>query len=264
MSLDSGLWLDDLELDVLWHLAGGGRVPYPLEITWHGVTGSERRVLEQRALAGLRTRGLVERGPRGPRPAPEVEDVFALLARPRLTVDAFLGLDDLVRAVAASFGRAAVLAVQTADGTTFRRIRSTNLVGEIVGLLPARPAGRGYPVSVPAEVLAEATDAAGGEPGRFEALLSRGGVPGNQARALLVAAQGATGSGQFGATASDRVHGLRRASRVVSWFDTEEGRFFLSNRRGMDGRVWTTVVGADTPKLIQAVTELVAEVDPDA
>jgi hypothetical protein len=48
---------------------------------------------------------------------------------------------------------------------------------------------------------------------------------------------------------------------VVSFFDTEEGRYVQTRTPADDGTLWTTISPADVRKLTHHVTELLDEVE---
>ena len=54
--------------------------------------------------------------------------------------------------------------------------------------------------------------------------------------------------------------GGRSRSPVLSWFDTETGRYLTYAKRGGDGREWITIAPADAPTLRHRLTELLADV----
>jgi len=68
-----------------------------------------------------------------------------------------------------------------------------------------------------------------------------------------------TGSGNFGAAARNYWRKRYRADRVVSFFDTEGGRYVQIRRPAPDGTQWTTISPADQRKLAHYVNELLAE-----
>jgi len=66
--------------------------------------------------------------------------------------------------------------------------------------------------------------------------------------------------GQFGAERRDRGGRMRRASRVVAFHDTVEGRYAYLSRPSTDGRPWSTITPADNHRLAACVWELLDEV----
>jgi hypothetical protein len=63
--------------------------------------------------------------------------------------------------------------------------------------------------------------------------------------------------GQIGANARNRMGGRSR-SPVLSWFDTETGRYFTQATRGHDGRDWIAIAPADPATLRHRIGEMLA------
>ena len=70
--------------------------------------------------------------------------------------------------------------------------------------------------------------------------------------------------GNFGAAARDKFGRRRRAERVVSFFDTEDGRYVQIRRPAPDGTLWTTISPADPRNLTHHVEELLDEIVREA
>jgi hypothetical protein len=60
--------------------------------------------------------------------------------------------------------------------------------------------------------------------------------------------------GQLGVTLRD-AHGVRRLPGIA-WFDTDQGRYASSVRRGSDGADWTTLTPADNARLTHRLLEM--------
>ena len=86
------------------------------------------------------------------------------------------------------------------------------------------------------------------------------GLRADDADALVEMINDVVHMGNFGAAARDRLGRRRRAERVVSFFDTEDGRYVQIRRPADDGTMWTTISPADVRKLVHHVTELLDEV----
>ena len=54
--------------------------------------------------------------------------------------------------------------------------------------------------------------------------------------------------------------GGRSRSPVLSWFDTDTGRYLTYAKRGTDGHEWITIAPADAPTLRHRLGELMAAV----
>jgi hypothetical protein len=54
--------------------------------------------------------------------------------------------------------------------------------------------------------------------------------------------------------------GGRKRSPVVSWFDTETGRYLTYTKKGQDGTDWVTIAPADAATLRHHLGELLTKV----
>lgn len=204
--------LSRTEFTVLWSALRLGRVPFPL--AGEPVAGSLADVL-----AGLAERGLAV----GARLREELVDCLTTLARPERSVDAVGGPGFPLAALAAAARGMAALAVLAEDVVTLTPVREASLVEAAVALLPTVPAGPGRELSVPIAAVH-----------RFLAAdvpaLSEAGVPAADAELLAWLAEQRVRGGRFGVNVTDPVSGgLRRRVPVVSWFDTTEGRYLMTN-----------------------------------
>lgn len=245
-----------LEFDVLWEHLQLGSMPLVVKVPSPGKTYEERATLEQRAWSDLEDRGLG-------RPValhPDIEYVLRLLARPDREVDARAWVDRSVRLIVASAGDDAALAVLADDQLTLRRTSASGLASTAVGLLPTRSAGPGKSVSLRSADFEAAANSAGGTQQGFDAALRNRGVRSDDADALSSMINDVTGTGNFGAAARDRLGRRQRADRVVSFFDTEAGRYVQIRRASPDGNLWTTISPADNRKLVQHVDQMLSEV----
>jgi hypothetical protein len=254
--------LSRLEFELCWDHLRPGDYPTILSIPSHGATSDERRALFQGAWRDLEGRGLAARGELDARLA----DWLALLAHPEREVDARLRLDGgpRVRAVAAARSSRAVLAVLTADGLSLAGIDETALAASVVGLLPPHPTPRSRSVSVPAADLDRAA-VAGQSASRMENALRESGLARADAQKIAQVLGGVTRMGQFGAASRSVRHGRsgprRRGPYAVSFYDSAEGRWQFTRRPSSDGREWATLSPADQPRLVHAVSELLASTD---
>ncbi|MGV9367482.1 ESX secretion-associated protein EspG [Amycolatopsis sp. NPDC003731] len=244
--------LTPVEVDFLWESAGLGELPYPLRIRSHGATADERSLLRRRTLEGLAARGLADgRG----RPEPHVEDYFGVLAAPERSLDAvqLIAPDaEPLLAVAGVLGGQGLLAVQDTRGLHLQPCPADGLASAIVSLLPGAPRGSEKSLTVPMEQLT------GGD------FLQRRGHGDERASAdedrkalARLHAQPRLRGGQIGANARTRL-GARTRTPVLSWFDTETGRYFTQATRGRDGRDWITIAPADAATLRHRLGEMLA------
>lgn len=245
-----------LEFDVLWEHLRLGEMPLVVRVPSPGRTFEERARLEEQAWADLEARGLG----RPVQVDPEIEHLFRLLARPDQEVDGRGYVDGGIRLIAASVGEDAVVAVLSDGHLTLRRASASDLPSAAVGILPGRPAGPGQSVTLRSEDFEAAANSAGGSQAGFHAALLARGVRADDADALAQMIKDVRGTGNFGAAARDRLGRRQRAGRVVSFFDTDDGRYVQVRRESPDGNLWTTISPADSRRLVQQVEQLLAEI----
>jgi EspG family len=257
-----------LTFDFLWEAAGIGELPYPLRVRSHGGTEDERSQLRQRARNELSARGLSDRFGRL---EPHVEDWFAVLSRPTISIDALhipAYQAPPVAILAASDGTNAAVAIQDADGIWLRSTLAEGLISTVIDLLPAGTRGTEASITLPVEDAlrippSRVTVPAGGSepaPGRSRrrASLSDQVADPRESYARL-AGQPRLRGGQLAANSRNELTGRRR-SPVLAWFDTASGRYLSLSRAGGDGREWVTVSPADTKTLRSRLGEMVAGV----
>ncbi|MGH3762852.1 ESX secretion-associated protein EspG [Actinophytocola sp.] len=227
-------FLTPVTLDFLWESLDAGEPPYPLAVTSHGFTEDERDALRQQVYGELREQDLLDS---------RVGDWLSLLARAELSVDSVFQAspEPPVSALAVAAGSRAVLATQTAEGLWLRPIDAVSLASSIVDLLPDAPRGTEPSISVAAEDLPHGrTDADRQVLARFAAQRN------HRAGQLAVNARGPMGG--------------RSRSPVLSWFDTDTGRYLTYAKRGSDGHEWITIAPADAPTLRHRLSELITAV----
>jgi hypothetical protein len=252
-----GELLTPLELDFLWESAGRGELPYPLRVKSHGATVDERSALRRHTFGVLGQRRLTD--PSG-RPESRLEDFFEVLAMPEASLDSVQinapNAEPLL-AVASVLGGQGLFAVQDERGLHLQPLAPDGLASAIISLLPAVPRGTEKSVTVPLEQLMS---------GSGVDFLQRRGPAGGDGRASTdedrkalarLHAQARLRGGQIGANARTRMGGKTR-SPVLSWFDTETGRYFTQASRGHDGRDWITIAPADPATLRHRLGEMLA------
>ncbi|MEU4672466.1 ESX secretion-associated protein EspG [Amycolatopsis sp. NPDC023774] len=250
--------LTPLEVDFLWESAALGELPYPLRIRSHGATVDERDALRVRTLGGLAQRGLADgRG----RPAPHVEEYFGILAAPDTSLDTVQLLDpnaDPLLAVAGVVGEQGLLAVQDQRGLHLQPCPADGLATAIVSLLPGAPRGTEKSITVPLEQLvgSSGVDFMQRRGNQVDAS-GRASVDEDRKALARLHAQPRLRGGQIGANARNRLGGRSR-SPVLSWFDTETGRYFTQATRGREGRDWITIAPADAATLRHRLGEMMA------
>ncbi|GAB3005995.1 ESX secretion-associated protein EspG [Amycolatopsis acidiphila] len=248
--------LTPLELDFLWESFGAGELPYPLEFRSHGATLDERADLRRQTMAELARRGVANgRG----RPEPHVENFFEMLASSDVSLDSVHLAAPNARpllAVAAGLGGEGVLAVQDERGFHFHPAPADGLASAIVSLLPPAPRGAEKSITVPLEQLLTGT---GADFLQRRVPDASGRVSADEDRKALarLQAQPRLRGGQIGANARGRLSGKVRTP-VLSWFDTDSGRYFTQASRGHDGRDWITIAPADAASLRQRLNEMLS------
>lgn len=248
--------LSALEFDVLWEHLRLGALPLVVKVPSPGKTDEERAGLEAKVWADLEARGLG-------RPVdvhPDLEELLGLLARPDREVDARTYVGRNVRVLAASTGDSAAVVELSEGSLTLRRASASGLPSAALGVLPATAAGPGQSVTLPTQDFEAAANAAGGTHEGFGKALLAQGIRSGDAAALTEMIKDVSRMGNFGAAARDRLGRRRRAERVVSFFDTEDGRYVQIRRPAPDGTLWTTISPADLRKLTHHVDELLTEI----
>jgi EspG family len=244
------------ELDFLWESFGAGELPYPLEVPSHGATLDEREHLRRQTIAELVRRGVADgRG----RPEPHVENYLEVLAGSEVSLDSvhlFAPNARPLLAVAASLAGQGVLAVQDERGCHLHPAPVDGLATAIVSLLPAAPRGAEKSITVPLEQLVSGT---GADFLQRRVPDGEGRVSADEDRKALarLQAQPRLRGGQIGANARSRLGGKARVP-VLSWFDTDSGRYFAQASRGHDGRDWITIAPADAASLRHRLNEMLS------
>ncbi|WP_326566758.1 ESX secretion-associated protein EspG [Amycolatopsis rhabdoformis] len=251
--------LTPIEVDFLWESAALGELPYPLRIRSHGATVDERDALRARTLGDLVQRGLADgRG----RPAPHLEEYFGILAAPDASLDTVQLLDpnaEPLLAVAGIVDRSGLFAVQDQRGLHLQPCPADGLATAIVSLLPGAPRGTEKSITVPLEQLVggAGVDFMQRRGNQVDAS-GRASVDEDRKALARLHAQPRLRGGQIGANARNRLGGRSR-SPVLSWFDTETGRYFTQATRGHDGRDWITIAPADAATLRHRLGEMMAD-----
>lgn len=246
-----------LEFDFLWELAAAGEVPYPLVRTSHGKTMDERAALRSQTLAELFQRGIVDGQDRI---EPQLAAHFEVLAGAELSVDSVHIAEPGSKAVLAVVGSLqgrGLLAVQDERGLWLKEVPNGALASTIVSLLPPGERGTLRSITMPVEQLMAGAGAdflqrkdGNGEAGQLD--------DERKVLARLHAEERLRG-GQIGANVLTEV-GSRSRSPVLSWFDTESGRYLTKTSTGNDGREWITIAPADVATMRQRIAEMIAGV----
>jgi hypothetical protein len=249
----------------LWEDLNLGAIPFPLEVRSHGDTAEERGRIKAAVYTQLERRGLAESG----EPTVELAGVLRLLAAPKISIDlvALKEMSDTqpIRAIVAARGKRAVLAVQRDLTIKVSRVRETAIVGSIVDLLSTNRSGPGQSVTLPASVLAGRPVPA---PGRHRRPESDDGVlravtlrPEHHNELKFVDSvmeRPTVSAGSIGIMLRDEQGKIQRLPGM-GFFDTDQGRYATSVKRGSDGEDWTTLSPADNARLAHRLAETLVE-----
>jgi len=234
-------FLTPVALDFVWESLDAGELPYPLAAKSHGETMDQRSLLRHRVFEDLRTQQLMDgRG----RLSPEIEDWLTLLARGTHTVDAIFEDKSVL---AAGDGHRALLATQTEEGLRLQAIDPGSVVSSTVALLPPCRRGTEQSITIPA---ADLTAMANGRPA---------GRPTDRGVLKALSDQPKLRAGQLAVNTRNPMGGRKR-SPVLSWFDTESGRYLTYTKKGQDGTDWVTIAPADPATLRHHLGELLTNV----
>jgi hypothetical protein len=240
-----------LEFDVLWEHCGLDTMPLVLRVPSPGRSDEERARLVRQAWSSLESRGLG-------RPVdldPRLAHLLSLLCRPDREIDGRLWVGSSVRVFAAATGDEAVLATLSGSSLTLRPAEATGLPRFALSVLPPAPAGPGRSVTLPSADFEEAARAGGG-PKEFEAALLARGVRASDAAELTSMIGDVVHQGQFGSAVRDRWRRRVRAPRVLSFFDTADGRYLQLRQADPDTEPWTTISPAGHRRMLQHLTAL--------
>jgi hypothetical protein len=240
-----------LEFDVLWEHYGLDQMPLVLKVPSPGRTDDERKGIVARVWDGLEERGLGN--PVGLDPT--LERLLLLLRRADREIDGRLWLGENVRLFAATTGEEAVLATLVGETVTLRAADSTGLPRFALSVLPPAQAGPGQSITLPsADFEAAAKEATKQED--LAAGLRERGVRATDATALAEMIGDIVHRGQYGTAMRDRWGRRVRARRVISFFDTADGRYLQVRREDDGAEPWTTISPADSRRMLQQLSTL--------
>ncbi len=243
------------EFDVVWERLDVGPMPLVLKVPSPGKTREERISLENRVHQQLDHRRLGNS--RGL--APELDGLLRMFVKPEREADGRLWLGHSLRVLAVANGDQGALATLRDNQLTFRPWAGSGLASAVLSVLPQHPAGTGLSVTLPSADIEKAAAQTDGSPKSMEAAFRGIGLREDDAKALVKMFTGVVRTGNFGAAARDKYGKRCRPERVISFFDTEEGRY-LQQRRSSNGQPpWSTFTPTDGRRLMHQVDELVAE-----
>jgi hypothetical protein len=251
IGLSEPVTLTAIEFDVLWEHLGLDDMPLVLKVPSPGRTHTERAQLVDRAWQSIDEKGLG----RSVDLDADLADLLRLLARPQREVDGRFWIGRSVRLLAAADEERGALAVLEHDTLTLRRADGLGLSRHALSPLPSAAAGAGHSVTLPSKDF-EAAAKESRNPKEFEAALLRRGLRDIDADALRKMIGDIVHQGQFGAAARDKWGRRIRAPRVISFFDTEDGRYLQVRRETPGGEAWTTISPTDHRRMLHHLTEL--------
>lgn len=251
-------------VDLLWEQLGLGTPVRIFEIPSVGETVEDRARLRQIVFDDLASRKLAYRG----RVEPEVEEALITVGRFQLAIDVVAMLDKESRLLAriAGNGRIAVLARLRDQTISFDTFRAEALVPEAVRLIGDEKPGPGRSVTFPeADPDAERKAAMRRRreddeyvSGVFEGR-QQGGYELEKRAAQTMWERPRKRIGMFTVYGRDR-NGREITAPVLSWFDTDEGRYFGHSRPGPDGQQWTTYSPTDSGRIAQQLIGMLGTV----
>lgn len=255
MTTGHSVVLSTLEFDMLWEAERLPRRHPALDVPSAGVTHSDRADLIEQAWDSLARRRLAK----GHQATSDLVDMLNLFVRPAVAIDMWVWTDRQISGVAVSTGSQALMGVVDGDEVWLIPARDSSLPESAVSVAGDTAAGIGWSATLPHDVLVDADREAGGDARALVGALADRGVALSEAQEVAAMLAGQTVRGQFGAQACARDGGVRRAPRVVSFFDSDKGRYLLQVAPGGDGRWWATVAPADNTLLARRVWELLDE-----
>jgi hypothetical protein len=215
----------------------------------------ERVVLREQVRDSLRARGLHD----GETLSARLEELLTLAVRGPFSVDGQLSVGEYVRVLASSRGTEGVLVAQTDDEVRVVSVRHGKVVPAVISLLPDEKPGPGGAARLPRQAFDDAIDEyqRSGYVG-LERTLTGAGVTGRDLRTVITLVESARhGGGQLAANSVDAV-GRHARTPVVNWFDTAAGRYLTHIEVARDRVEWLTITPADTSRIEQRLTNLIA------
>jgi hypothetical protein len=252
-------------IDLLWEQLRLGTPVRIFEVPSVGATLQDRDRLRGFVFEDLTARNLAYRG----RLEPEVEEALVILGRFQHAIDvvAILEKGERLLARAATNGRTGLLARLRDQTVSFDLFRPESLVTEAVKLIGDEKPGPGRSVTFPeVDTRRPTVVARRGEEDGFRGVFEpvrpqQGGYELERRAAQTMWERKRTRIGMFTVYGRDRI-GRELMTPVLSWFDTEEGRYFGHSRPGPDGQQWTTYSPADTARITQQLIGMLGSVSP--
>ena len=242
-------------VDILLEHLSLGRAPQPFDVPHLGTTFEQRAQIRDAVFRDLEARGVVSRG----RLDPDAELALRTLVTAPVAIMAVAQLDEGDRplfARTASDGQYALVARQDQNLMVFEDVRPTALVASIVDLLPLTPAAAGQSVTIAKPAPKQGrhrNDEGGYDPFRGVAK-PRSAAPSQVRVVERIFAKSKLRIGQFTVYRPGR-DGKPHPGSPTAWFDTEEGRYFVTSRNAEDGQSWLTYSPADNARIARHLFE---------
>jgi hypothetical protein len=254
---DEPVTITALEFDVLWEHLSLDAMPLVLRVPSPGRTDDERAKFVHHAWDSLARRGLG-------RPIdldPRLARLIMLLRRPDREIDGRMWVGHQLRLFAAATGDEAVLATMVGSQLTLREADASGLPRYALSVLPEAEAGTGQSITLrTADFEAAAREA--NDQQRFAEELRSRGVRESDANDLAEMIGDVVNQGQYGSARRDKWGRRIRAGRVISFFDTKDGRYLQIRRESPGAEPWTTISPADSRRMLQHLTTLHEEDQP--
>lgn len=237
-------------LDILLEQLKLGRAPAPFEVPHVGLTGTERANIRGAVFRDLESRGLFSRG----RLDPDTELALHTFAQAPVAILAVAQLeaDKQLFARACTNGQYGVVVKQDKNSLVFTDLRPTAIVAGIVDLLPLTPAAAGQSVTVarPTKRGSHRRDDNAYDPFANVARPRQASSAPSQVRMVeRIFQKPKLRIGQFTPEAQGR------RLTPTAWFDTEEGRYFVTSRDAENGQSWLTYAPADNARIAHHLFE---------
>lgn len=246
-------------IDILLEQLKLGRAPFPFDVPHMGTTYTQRAQVRQAVFRDLEGRGLASGG----RLEPDAEAAFGAFVRAPLAVThaGSLAGGEETYARAVSDGQYGLLVRQDGNMLVFEEVRPTNVVAELVDLLPLTKPAPGQSLTVPVSTGRSSRPASGDESyDPFSGVQApRSSQSASQERAVArLFEKPMTRMGFFTALVPGG-DGRQTKLEPVLWFDNEDGRYLGTQRSADDGQTWATYAPADNARI---VSQLYSQLEP--
>ncbi|NKQ53517.1 ESX secretion-associated protein EspG [Amycolatopsis sp. K13G38] len=239
-------------VDILLEHQKLGRAPQPFEVPHLGTTFDQRAQIRDAVFRDLEGRGLV----RGGRLDPDAELALHTFVTAPVSIMAVAQMDEgrQLFARAATDGQYAVVARQDQNVLVFSDVRPTALVPGIVDLLPltAAAAGQSVTIAKPASKQGRHRRSDDDAYDPFRGVSKpRSSAPSQLRMVERIFQKPKKRIGQFTVSLAGN------AMLPTVWFDTEDGRWFVTSREAEDGQSWLTYAPADNARIAHHLFEQV-------